>query len=111
CIHMSSASSLAEGQIITLMLESDCPINWYDPSSKNPKAEMCIIFARMERVGITSLGAEEVSFFNEGNAIQIVIKVEESYIHRLIACNHDPHSSHYLNYTITDGVASPPSGA
>ncbi|MBA7540555.1 hypothetical protein ES705_32854 [subsurface metagenome] len=109
CIHMSSASSLAEGQIITLVLESDCPINWYDPNSKNPKPEICIIFARMHRVGITSLGAEQVSFFNEGNAAQVVIKAEEPYIHRLIAFNHDPHSSHHLNYSIIDGVASPPS--
>lgn len=110
CVHMSSTASLAEEQTITLTVESDFPINWYDPASKNPKPETCIIFARVETVGITSLGAEQVSFFNEGNAAQIVIKVKESYIHRLMAFNHDPHSSHYLNYTITDGVASPPSG-
>ncbi len=110
CIHASSISSLAEGQIITITIESDCAINWYDFASENPKPEMCIIFARMEDVGITSLGAEQVSFFNEGNAAQIVIKVKESYIHRLIVSNHDPYNLHYLNYTITDGVASPPSG-
>lgn len=109
CVHMSSTASLAEEQTTTLTVESDCPINWYDFASENPKAEICIIFARVETIGITSLGAEQVSFFNEGNAAQIVIKVKDSYIHRLMAFNHDPHSSHYFKYTITNGVASAPS--
>lgn len=116
CVHAGSAVSLAEGQTITLMLESDCVINWYNPNSQNSKPEISVIFGQAWSDGTISTGAKkvkQVSFFNEGKAAQIVlspspISTKSSPLYRLIAWNHDPHDSHYLKYSIRNGVASPP---
>ena len=114
CTHASSAVSLTENQVITITIESDCPINWFDSSNSDQKPEICVIFAQMWNSKSICSGAKrvrQVSFFNEGKAAQIVLSPTDtkvSSVYRLIALNHDPDHSHYVRYSITNVTVSPP---
>jgi len=104
CIHQSSFILLNENQSLTLFFESDCPINYLSSYPDNPKKEICISFLDH---GLTS---EYPSFFNNGQATHLVATAtkDTSYI-RFFVWNHDSDDSHYLQYTIVDGIQDPPS--
>jgi len=114
CAHASSGILLTLNQTITLTIESDCAINWYDSHSTNPKSEILVVFAQIitpDEIDSHAVEAKKVAFFNEGKATQIVLSAVNINVpsdYRLLAQNHDPNGSHYLKYTIVDGEALPP---
>lgn len=124
CAHASVALALREGQVVKLTLESDCPISWdvsYHGDEIPPGPEVGVIFAEMRtyREGegwwaISSVAKEvkQVSSSNGGRQFEIVLTPAGMVgggelappgtgIYKLLAFNLDPHSSHYLKYSIS----------
>jgi len=117
CSHLSSAMSLNGGQVITLTLESDCPINIYWDSNffSRPTSELWVSFA--EQISATEIDFTEfdfdamsASFFNQGKAIQVTFKPTKTGCYRLFILNHDSSNLHHFKYDITDRAAPTPPG-
>jgi len=133
CVHASVALALAEGQVLKLTLESDCPINWDENSSwENPRSEIGVIFAEMRSYiegegwwSISSMAKEvkQVSSSNGGRQFEIVLTPAGiagfsagtitvslppgTGIYKLLALNLDPNNSHYLRYSISSTEPPP----
>jgi hypothetical protein len=121
-IHASVAISLSEGSTIRLILESDCPIDWYGDWD-NPRPQIGVLFPQMiaytENSGWVTIRSRAVEIkqimsSNEGKQLEVILAVHPdnngtsiSNIYKLLALNLDAGNSHYLKYGISSYTAAP----
>lgn len=116
CVHASAGILLSENQTVSLILESDCAIDWCR-DWENPGLRVAILFSQMityvEDSGWSSIytraiEAKHIISFNEGRRLEVLITVHPDNsgasipnIYKLLAINLDPNKSHSLKYSVS----------
>jgi hypothetical protein len=116
CTHVSTSVVLSEGTAITLILESDCPIDWYDDQD-DPRPRIGILFPQMktyvEDSGWVTFSSRAIEIrnttsSNEGRRVEVVLIVHPDNsgayipdIYKLYVINFDPDNLHYFKYDIS----------